>query len=220
MSQDGSRIVSGSYDRTIRIWDMASGHCLQTLEGHSDWVRAVAISHDGSRIVSGSDDGTIRIWDMASGHCLQTLEGHSDWVRAVAISHNGSRIVSGSLDGTVRIWDMASGHCLQRLEIGIVDSLSFDKDGDRIFSDLGVINVLQRARESCSFQNSQATPETQRFGYGISSDRCWITLRDNNLIWLPANYRPVTSAVASSIISIGCVSGRVIAIRFSGNIEV
>ena len=106
---------------------------------------------------------------------------------------------------------------VQRLEIGIV--ASFDKDGDRIFSDLGLIIVLPRARESCSFQNSQATLETQRSGYGISSDRCWITLRDNNLIWLPADYRPCTSAVASSIIAIGCVSGRVIAIRFSGNIE-
>ena len=54
--------------------------CLQTLEGHTDWVRSVAFSHDGRRLASGSDDDTVRIWDTETGALQQTLEGHTAWV--------------------------------------------------------------------------------------------------------------------------------------------
>jgi WD40 repeat protein len=62
-SSDGSRIVSGSYDHTVRIWDTVSGAVQRTLEGHTSAVYSVAFSSNGSRIVSGSDDYTVRIWD-------------------------------------------------------------------------------------------------------------------------------------------------------------
>ncbi|WPJ66902.1 hypothetical protein SMAC4_14095 [Sordaria macrospora] len=72
-SPDGQRLASGSGDKTIKIWDPASGSCLQTLEGHSRDVRSVAFSPDGQRLASGSGDKTIKIWDPASGSCLQTI---------------------------------------------------------------------------------------------------------------------------------------------------
>jgi WD40 repeat protein len=75
-SSDGSRIVSGSGDKTVRIWDAVSGAALHTLQGHTDWVRSVAFSSDGSRIVSGSDDRTVRIWDAVSGAVLHILGGY------------------------------------------------------------------------------------------------------------------------------------------------
>ena len=75
--------------------------CLQTLEGHSDWVSSVAFSHDSTRLASGSVDGTVKIWDVSSGACLQTLEGHSDSVSSVAFSHDSTRLASGSDDTTV-----------------------------------------------------------------------------------------------------------------------
>ena len=62
-SPDGSRIASGSDDETVRVWNAASGECVETLEGHSDDVRSVAFSLDGSRIASGSDDTTVRVWN-------------------------------------------------------------------------------------------------------------------------------------------------------------
>ncbi|KAL5371229.1 hypothetical protein DPSP01_014410 [Paraphaeosphaeria sporulosa] len=90
--------------------------CLQTLEGHSDWVTSVAFSHDSTRLASASRDRTVKIWDANSGACLQTLEGHSDPVTSVAFSHDSTRLASASRDRTVKIWDANSGACLQTLE--------------------------------------------------------------------------------------------------------
>ena len=66
-SPDGARIVSGSWDNTVRAWDAASGEELLVLRGHEDGVWAATFSPDGARIVSGSADDTIRVWDAASG---------------------------------------------------------------------------------------------------------------------------------------------------------
>merc|ERR1711916_33197 len=79
-SADGRRVVSGSSDKTIRIWDVETGMEEKRLEGHSDHVSSVAWSADGRRVVSGSDDGTIRIWDVETGVEEKRLEGHSSSV--------------------------------------------------------------------------------------------------------------------------------------------
>jgi WD40 repeat protein len=107
-SPNGLRIVSGSGDHTVRVWDAVSGAMLHTLEGHTDWVRSVHFSPNGLRIVSGSHDHTVRVWDAVSGAILHTLEGHTGSVRSVTFSPNGLRIVSGSHDHTVRVWDAVS----------------------------------------------------------------------------------------------------------------
>ena len=97
-SPDGRRIVSGSEDQTLRLWDAASGQPIgEPLRGHEDAVSSVAFSPDGRRIVSGSEDRTLRLWDAASGQPLgEPLRGHEDAVSSVAFSPDGRRIVSGS----------------------------------------------------------------------------------------------------------------------------
>ena len=75
-SPDGTKIISGSYDQTIKIWDANTGECLKTLEGHIEPVQSVAYSPDGTKIISGSVDKTIKIWDANTGQCLKTLERH------------------------------------------------------------------------------------------------------------------------------------------------
>ncbi|HEY5434886.1 MAG TPA: hypothetical protein VIK13_06610, partial [Candidatus Limnocylindrales bacterium] len=91
---------------TVRIWELASGTCVRTLQGHTDWVSAVAVSPDGHWVVSGSRDGTVRIWELASGTCVRTLEGGTGWVNAVAVSPDGRWVVSGGNDHTLRIWGL------------------------------------------------------------------------------------------------------------------
>ena len=70
-----SLIVSGSFDESVKVWDVKSGTCTKTLPAHSDPVSAVAFNRDGTLIASSSYDGLVRIWDTANGQCVKTLVG-------------------------------------------------------------------------------------------------------------------------------------------------
>jgi WD40 repeat protein len=105
------RALSGSWDRTLKLWDLASGACLRTLEGHTGRVDAVAVTAEGRRALSGAFDGALKLWDLASGECLRTLEGHTARVSALAVAAEG-RALSSSWDHTLKLWDLASGECL------------------------------------------------------------------------------------------------------------
>jgi WD40 repeat protein len=198
-SHDSTRLASASYDRTVRIWDASSGTCLQTLEGHSHSVNSVAFSHDSTRLASASDDSTVRIWDASSGACLQTLEGHSHQVNSVAFSHDSTRLASGSLDMTVKIWDASSGTCLQTLE------------GHSYYvssADLVSILALPHSDEIVSRPN-----QLVRQGIAISSDKIWVSDKAQKLLWLPTEYRPVSSAISGRCVGLGGGSGRFLICR-------
>jgi len=88
------------------------GPLLRTLEGHTGWVRAVAVTNDGARAISASDDTTLKVWDLETGEQIRTLEGHTDWVRAVAVTNDGARAISASDDKTLKVWDLETGEVL------------------------------------------------------------------------------------------------------------
>ena len=135
-SPDGTQLLSGSFDHTLRLWDAASGECLQAFKGHESLVASVAFSPDGSQLLSGSFDSTLRLWDAASGECLQVIIGHSNAVESIAFSPDGSQLLSGSYDDTLRLWDAASGECMKVLKghEGRVASIAFSPDGSQLLS--------------------------------------------------------------------------------------
>ena len=100
VSPDGRRIVSGSDDRTVAVWDLESGTRIHQLTGHQKEVNSVAVSPDGRRIVSGSDDHTVAVWDLESGQRLAslTLDGS---VASVAWHRDGRSIVAGDAHGNL-----------------------------------------------------------------------------------------------------------------------
>ncbi len=104
---DGRHIISGSDDRTIRIWDAKTGTAVGgPLRGHTDLVWSVTYSPDGRHIISGSDDHTTRSWEAGAGAAAgDHLEGHTNSLQSIAYSSDGQHIVSGSSDNTTRVWD-------------------------------------------------------------------------------------------------------------------
>ncbi|KAJ9203127.1 hypothetical protein DTO166G4_5539 [Paecilomyces variotii] len=122
----GNLLVSASRDRTLRIWDVTTGYCVKTLQGHLEWVRDVAPSPDGRFLFSGGDDRIPRLWDISSGETKATFLGHEHVVECVAFapatayphlaglaglkkpppaSSSAEYAATGSRDKTIRLWD-------------------------------------------------------------------------------------------------------------------
>lgn len=140
ISGNGKSVVTGSYDSTAKVWDMATGSLMTTLEmrsleqHYSSGVTSVAISRDKWFIVTGTWDNTTKVWDMATGSLRMTLEGHSSGVTSVAISRDGKSIVTGSNDKTAKLWDMATGSLMRTLEghAGGVTSMAISGHGKSV----------------------------------------------------------------------------------------
>jgi WD40 repeat protein/predicted Ser/Thr protein kinase len=133
----GRRIISGSYDKTLRIWEPdVSTTAMRIFRGHKGAVFAAIFAPDGRHIVSASSDGTIRVWDLEDEKAVRTLRGHTAAVISIAFDADGRRLVSSSWDHTVRVWDFASGVETRVLEGhgSQVSSAAFSPDGRRIAS--------------------------------------------------------------------------------------
>jgi hypothetical protein len=103
---------------------------LRSLEGHTGWVNAVAVSPDGRFLVSGSSDHTVNVWELESGRLLRSLEGHTGGVNAVAVSPDGRFIVSGSEDRTIRAWEPESRESRVLFwNDAVILSLALSRDG-------------------------------------------------------------------------------------------
>ncbi len=135
-SPDGSQIVSGSTDGTLKIWDVEPGCEIRTLPGADHWITCVAFSPDGTMVASGSWYGAIQIWDVAGGYEIRSTVGHLEAVNSITFSPDGRQIVSASHDNTVKVWDVASGNEAHSL-VGHKDSVSsvaYGPDGMHIIS--------------------------------------------------------------------------------------
>jgi WD40 repeat protein/serine/threonine protein kinase len=116
MSRDGLFALSGSADKTIKLWGSGTGQCLRTLTGHTDAVTSVYLTPDMKYTLSGGADAEFKIWDFSTGHCLHSFIGHTGPVTAVYVGRDGKNPLTGSADGSLKLWDVASGHYLRAFD--------------------------------------------------------------------------------------------------------
>jgi WD40 repeat protein len=142
-SPSGRTIISGSTDKSIKIWNADTGQLLRTLTGDSDTVSSVAFTPNGRRIISGSFDRAIVVWDAETGQSIRSLRADQTYswevppaVWSVAVSPDGTRVVSGSADATVKIWNDETGELIRILRghSDVVTSVAFFPSGKAIVS--------------------------------------------------------------------------------------
>jgi hypothetical protein len=104
-------VVSASRDKTLKVWELATGRVLASLQGHTDWVTACAVTPDGRHVVSASGDQTLKVWELATARSLATLEGHIGGVTACAVTPDGRHLVSASDDNTLKVWELETYVC-------------------------------------------------------------------------------------------------------------
>jgi WD40 repeat protein len=155
LTPDGEYVISGSHDKTLKVWELASGRPVRTLSGHEGEVLAVAVTPDGRYVVSGLRNGTLKVWDLASGRVVHTMAdykegGHTpsrytaagygpsrcvEGVRGVAMTPNGRYAISGLSNGTLKVWDLARGRVVQVLA-------DPEEDGDTLSHHYGEVHAV------------------------------------------------------------------------------
>jgi WD40 repeat protein len=111
-SNDGSQVISGGFDKLVKVWDVSKGNVAYTLKGHTGTVTSVAITDDGKRIVSASNlENTIRLWDTSKRAEALALK-HDSPVSGLALSGDGKILAACSRNGTIKVWDGWTGESL------------------------------------------------------------------------------------------------------------
>ncbi|WP_072621757.1 serine/threonine-protein kinase [Spirulina major] len=136
ISPDSQTVITGSADKTIKVWDLATGAILRTLTGHDSFVNAIALSPDGQFLISGSADKTIKVWQINTGQLIRTLTGHTNFVDTLILSDDGQTLVSTGADRTIRIWDWQRDAPPQTLtgHQGFINALALSSDGRTLMS--------------------------------------------------------------------------------------
>ena len=140
-SPDGHYVLSGSYDKTMKLWDVSSGAEIRTFKGHSYGINSVAFSPDGRYALSGSGSNNLynhstKLWDISSGTEIHTFYGHDIGIYSVAFSPDGRYVLSGSADSTMKLWDVSSFTKIHTFKghSESINSVAFSPDGSYILS--------------------------------------------------------------------------------------
>jgi hypothetical protein len=138
-SPDGHLLATASRDKTVQLWDTATGQRVRTLRGHTDWVWCVAFRPDGHFLVSGGRDRVVKVWETSSGQEVKTLAGHASQVMTAGFTPDGKRLVTGAADELIKVWDVATWQEIQTLRghTETVTSLTISPDGQRLASGSG-----------------------------------------------------------------------------------
>jgi WD40 repeat protein len=132
-SPDGARILTASWDKTAKLWDLSSGKLLVTY-AHQGTVNSAAFSGNGAQIITASSDHSAKLWETVSGKLIRSF-GHQDEVNSAAFSPDGTRILTASVDRTAKLWDTASGKLIASFEHqASVYRGAFSPDGTRLLT--------------------------------------------------------------------------------------
>ena len=132
LAGSGSLLVSGSYDCTVRVWNIVTGQCLWRMIGHMQKVYSVVLDRERNQAMSGSMDATVRVWSLFDGSCLHVLEGHSSLVGLLELTPKF--LVSAAADSTLRIWSPDEGTCLSVLSAHTGAITCFQHDAQKVVS--------------------------------------------------------------------------------------
>jgi WD40 repeat protein len=135
-SPDGRHVLSTGWDRSIRLWDLATRKEVRRFVGHTTNAHAVSFAPDGRTALTCGDDRSVRLWDVATGRELRVFLGHTQAVWYVAFTRDGKRALSCGIDRTIRMWDVATAKELKVFEghAGAVECADLSPDGRRLVS--------------------------------------------------------------------------------------
>ncbi|KAL8140841.1 hypothetical protein V2J09_006862 [Rumex salicifolius] len=133
---NSSKLISGGQDRTIKMWDTATGTLTHTLHGSLGSILDLAVTHDNKTLIGASSSNQLYVWEVATGRIRHTLTGHTDKVCAVDVSRVSSRhVVSAAYDRTIKSWDLQKGYCTNTIMFpSNCNTLCFSMDGRTICS--------------------------------------------------------------------------------------
>lgn len=135
ISPNGRRVFSASNDKTVKMWDLATGNLLATFLGHTSFICSVSISPDGVHLAAGAFDGSIKVWDTDSADVIANLH-HGDSDAKVAWSPTGDELASGGADGVLRVWDVHEKLCANEINCheAPILKVAYLSDGTRAVS--------------------------------------------------------------------------------------
>ncbi len=186
-SEDGERLISGSLDNSVNVWDVKTGGLIKTLRGHAGSVRSCQFYTDDSFAVSGSLDRTVARWNIEKYEEVRilrhVLKGHRNAIHDASFSHDGRQVVTASLDGSAKLWDLDTGQSLRDFREGheyMASGVLFFPDGRRLLTTAGDNTVriwdISGGTEVAGFEVVDF--EVEHMGLGgavaLSSDGRWI----------------------------------------------
>ncbi len=126
---DCRHALSGSFDTTLRVWDIDAGKCISVLKCDSP-ISTMVLHDDGRHVLAAKDEGCVFVYDIQTHALKGKLEGHTGYVSGIVLAQRGQRVLSVSLDGTLRVWEFGTFRCLNVLRTGKNNLTSVDVSPD------------------------------------------------------------------------------------------